>query len=74
LRVKLEGLVLDMSEGVEALFKEALWEGCVDSGLWKVIFVSNCILFNHHDSPIFNNMLVKYLSIVHVHIAQFNMQ
>ena len=70
----MEGLVLNLSEGVEALLKEALWEGCVDCRLRKVIFVSNCILFNHHDSPIFNNMLVKYLNIVHVHLAQYNIQ
>ena len=31
-----------------------MWEGCVYAGLWKVIFVSVCILFNHDDSPIFN--------------------
>ena len=36
------------------MFEEALGEDCVDAGLWKVIFVSGCILFNHHDSPIFN--------------------
>jgi hypothetical protein len=31
-------------------------------------------LFNHHDSPIFNILLVKYLNIVHVHLAQYNSQ
>jgi hypothetical protein len=48
--------------------------GCVGGWVWKVIFGCNCILFNHLDSPIFNNMLVKYLSIVHAHLAQFNNQ
>lgn len=36
---------------------EALGEGCVDAGLWKVISGSYCILFNHHDSPIFNSVI-----------------
>jgi hypothetical protein len=31
-------------------------------------------LFNHQDSPIFNILLVSYLSIVHVHLAQYNIQ
>ena len=39
---------------MDALFEEALGENCVNVGLWKVICVSGCILFNHVDSPIFN--------------------
>jgi hypothetical protein len=31
-------------------------------------------LFNHQDSPIGNMVLGKYLSVVHVHLAQYNSQ
>jgi len=48
---------LDLFERVEALLQKALGKDCVDVGLWKVIFVSNCILFNHHDSPIINSVI-----------------
>ena len=36
------------------MFEEALRKDRVYGGLWKIICVSNCILFNHYDSPIFN--------------------
>ena len=67
-------MVANLAEAVEAEFNEALREACVHARLWKVISWSYCILFNHHDSPIFNNMLVKYINIVHVHLAQYNIQ
>ncbi len=63
-----------MSEAVEAELDEALGKACVHGGLWKIISWGGYILLNHHDSPIFNIMLVKYLNIVHVHLAQYNKQ
>jgi hypothetical protein len=31
-------------------------------------------LFNHQDSPIGNMLFGKYLSVVHVHLVQYNKQ
>ena len=71
-----KAVVADLAEAVDAEFDKALGEGCVGGGLWKVIFggCCYCVLFNHQDSPICNILLVKYISVVHVHLAQYNIQ
>jgi hypothetical protein len=53
-----------------------LGQRSVQGRLWKVIFggCCYCVLFNHQDSPICNILLVKYISIAHVHLAQYNKQ
>ena len=68
--------LLHLFEGVEALLEETLGESGVYGGLWKIIFRSCCysVLFNHQDSPIANKAWVKYLSVVHAHLAQYNKQ
>jgi len=74
--VYLEMVHVYLAEAVDAEFNKALRERCVRRGLWKVIFggCCYCVLFNHQDSPIFNKLLVSYLSVVHVHLAQYNKQ
>ena len=61
---------------MEALLQEALRQDGVYGGLWKVIFggCCYCVLFNHQDSPIGNMAWWKYLSVVHVHLVQYNSQ
>jgi hypothetical protein len=62
-------------QAVEAELDETLREACVHGGLWKIIsWGCYCILLNHHHSPIRNRLLVKYLNIVHAHLAQYNNQ
>ena len=76
LLVELKIVQANLPEGIEAEFYESLRERGVHGGLWKVIFGSccYCVLFNHQDSPICNKLLVKYISVVHAHLAQYNKQ
>jgi hypothetical protein len=71
----LKTLVAHLPKAMNAELKETLGQSRIHGGLWKIISRScHSILFNHHDSPIFNNILVKYLNIVHAHLAQYNNQ
>ena len=68
--------ILHLFQGNKALLKEALRQPRVYGGLWKIIFggCCYCVLFNHQDSPIANMVWWKYLSVVHVHLVQYNKQ
>jgi hypothetical protein len=85
LRIEIVERVVDLVEnvgvalvlGIEMLCsRKRCWQCCVYGLLWKIIFRSCCysVLFNHQDSPIANMLRGKYLSVVHVHLVQYNNQ